>query len=98
MNGARDFVAAQGCDNALDLTPVTEAGNIPVIATAFCTGSSFKAGVVSILIDKVRSVRKRMAPVNEQVFHQAPLTPPTVERLRTSIVNKPFTMLGLACR
>lgn len=98
MDCAAHFVAAKRRNNALDLPPVTESNDIPGVPAALGAGRGFKAGIIAIALDKVRCVGKRDPAVDEGTVHGRALTRSSVDRLRTSIVNKLLTMLGLAYR
>ncbi len=96
MNGTAHFVAAKRRNNALNLPPMTKANDIPHIAAPLGTGSSLEPGIVAIAFDQIGRIGQRKTAMNEGTMHHGILNPSSVDRLRTSIVNAAFTMLGLA--
>src|SRR5689334_20782786 len=96
VNRADDLVAAQGRYDALDLPPMAESSHIPVISAPLGPGRGLEGSIVSVSLDEVRSIGERHTAVNEEhVVHQHASNAPTVERLRTIIVNVALTMFAL---
>lgn len=93
VDGSQHFVAAERRNDALDLPPVAEAGDIAVIAAALGTDSGFEAGIVAEPLDQLRCVGKCEAAVNEGAVHAKDCTRGPISRLPTNVVNKSLTML-----
>ena len=94
MYRIRDFVAAERRDHPLDLPPVAEARDIAVVAAALGTDGSFQAGIIAIDLDELGGIGQCHTSMNEWAAHERALSPAAVSRLRTSVVNKPLTMLN----
>lgn len=92
---SHDLVAAQGCDDTLDLAPVAEAGDIPAVPAALGARRGLEGSVVAKAFDEVRGVGERDPAMNEERVHRTALTSASVERLPTSIVNAAFTIFSL---
>src|SRR5438128_11070868 len=76
VNGAADFVAAQCRDDALDLPPVAEAGDIPVVTAALGARRSLEARIIAIARHELGRVGQRRAAVNEGAVHARSITRP----------------------
>ena len=95
MDSAGDFVAAQRRNDPLDLAPVAEASEVSIVATTLRPSGSLETCIIAVVPNEVRGISERNATVNEDRIHPPSLSAATVERLRTIIVNKPFTISGL---
>src|SRR5690348_15557740 len=67
------FVAAEGRDHALDLPPVAETRDIPLVAAAFGARRGLITGIVTEAIHQLRRVSERKPSVNEGHVHGSPL-------------------------
>lgn len=74
MDEAPDFFAAQGRDYALDLSPMAEARDVPVVPAALSTGRGFISGVVAEALHELGSVGKGKPSVNERRIHETSVT------------------------
>jgi hypothetical protein len=93
VNGAADFVAAEGRDHSFDLAPVAEAGDIAVVAATLRARRGLEAGVVSETLDQVGRIGQGRASVDEGTVHTRGLKPIAVSGLPTNVVNGSLTML-----
>lgn len=96
MDRTDRFVAAEGRDDPLDLSPVAKPREIAVVAAALGPRRRLEARVVAIAVDEIRSVRKRQTAMDEYAFHGRGFTLAAISRLPTSKVNEALTMFDLA--
>jgi len=92
VNQAPDFVAAERCDDALDLPPVAEARDIALVAAALGAGRRLVAGVVAEAIHQLRGVGQGETSMNEGRVHRDASNPEPVEVVPTNVVNASLTM------
>ena len=74
VNGAGDFVAAERSNHALDLPPVAEARDIPVVAAALGAHRGLETGVVAKALDQLGGVAQGATPMDERTIHAAKLS------------------------
>jgi hypothetical protein len=69
MDGAANLVAAQRCDNPLDLPPVAETHDIAGIAAVVGARRGLVGGVVAEPGEKLGGVGQRHSPTDEGCVH-----------------------------
>jgi len=74
VDEAPDFFAAQGRDYALDLSPMAEARDVPVVPAALGACRGFISRVVAEALHQLGSVGKGKPSVNERRIHETSVT------------------------
>lgn len=64
-----DFLAAQGCNDPLNLTPMAEAGDVAIIAATFGSSGRLEARIVTKTLHQICCIGKSKAPVDEGCVH-----------------------------
>jgi len=84
------FVAAERRNDALDLAPVAEAGDIAVVAAALGAHRGLEPGIVAVAFDQVGGIGERDAAVDEWAIHAPKLAGarfPTADDCRQRCVS-----------
>jgi hypothetical protein len=69
VDEAADFLAAQGCNYPLDLTPMAKAGDVAIIPAAFGSSGRLEARIVAKALHQICRIGKSKASVDEGCVH-----------------------------
>jgi hypothetical protein len=92
VDGAANFIAAQGRNHALDLAPVAKVSDIADVAASFGARRGLEPGVVTVAFDQLSGVGQGEAAMDEGTVHGSDHKPEPVSRLPTNVVNALLTM------
>ena len=70
MNGALHFIAAERRNDPLDLPPMAEARDVPVVAASLRPSRRFETGVIAVTVDEIGGIGQCDTVVDEETVHE----------------------------
>ena len=92
VDQAPNFIATQRRDHAFDLTPMTKASDIALVAAALGASCSLKARIVAEAIHQFSRIGKGEPAMNEGRVHETPSNRAAVSVVPTNVVNAALTI------